>query len=218
MIERIGQAVILCAGKGERMGVHFRDVQKCALKISGEPLVLQGARNLISGGVKDIFLLTGHKREQIEQCFAGSPYEKYVRFIFCGDPYETPLNTLSTVAKAEQYIDRPFLVVHGDILLSPTIVAKLSKSFQVNRSAMTITVSHRKQIASTHARVEYDDNLIVKDVKAPEFSDQDVWVGMDLCQPHIIGRYCTDKRLVSQKDLAKAMLAAGEEIRIVQYH
>jgi len=210
------QAVVLCAGKGERMGVKFRDSQKCAVMINGEPLIVQGVKNLISAGIKEVFLLTGHKAEQIEQCFSGAFYEEHVKLIFCGDPYEIPLNTLSTILRAERFINGPFLCVHGDILLSSSIVVQLTKSFEVYHSAMTITVSHKKQIAPTHARVEYDDDLIVKDVKMPEFSNQDIWVGMDLYQPCVIDM-CKNKRLASQKDLAEAILATRQEIRVVQY-
>lgn len=215
----INQAVILCAGKGERMGEKFKDTQKCTLIINEKPLIFQNVINLVETGIKEIILLTGYKSEQVEACFEKTPYQKYIKYVFCGNPYDVPLNTISTLRQAKNLIGEPFLCVHGDILFRPTtIITELYNTFAKYQPRLIISVSKRKHIASTHARVIYNDALTVLDVKYYNNSDADVWIGIDLCQPYLLDRYCGDEN-TSQLHLAKAILNNGEMIKaeIYQY-
>ncbi len=215
-MDKIKQAVILCAGKGVRMGAKFRDFQKCALPIKGSPLIFQSVVSLISAGIEEVILLTEHKSEQIESCFSKTQYRKYVKYIFCGDPYEAPLNTISTLKNAEGFVDGPFLCVHGDILFHSTIVVELYRSFQNSYTYLGISISGRKYVAPTHARVEHDEKCVVQSIKDSSASDMDVWMGVDVCSPDLINKYCGNAQ-TSQGDLAKRILDHGEKVVAVPY-
>jgi len=115
MIE-VKQAVVLCAGKGERMGAKFKKIQKCTLKIGEKPIATQVVENIIGCGIDEILILTGHKAEQVEECFKNLTIKEALRFIYCGDPYKTPMSALKTLIKAKDFIKGPFLCVHGNIL------------------------------------------------------------------------------------------------------
>jgi UDP-N-acetylglucosamine pyrophosphorylase len=65
-------AVVLAAGKGTRMK---SELPKVATLLNGKPLILHVLDNLISSGIKDIYVVVGFKKEiVIEIC---KPYFKY---------------------------------------------------------------------------------------------------------------------------------------------
>jgi len=105
--------------------------------------------------------------------------------------------------------------VHGDILFRSTILAELNRSFQNFHPHLGIAVSGRKYIAPTHARIEYDDNFVVQDIKSSAL-DIDVWMGVDACHPDLIDTYCGEGQ-TSQGELAKHILAHQENIVAVPY-
>lgn len=189
------------------------------LKNRRQSFDLQAVTNLVSVGIKDIILLTGHKQEQIRGCLKGTNQSR-LKYVFCGDPYQTPLNTISTLLKAKKLIDGPFLCLHGDILLSPDVIFGAMESFSKYPDAtMLITVSNEVKIAASHARVVYNSrSLIVSNVQPPNHSQADVWIGLDIYQPGILSHYCQNPSIKSQKDLAEAVLSAKGVIKVKQYN
>lgn len=47
-------------------------------------------------------------------------------------------------------------------------------------------------------------------------SDADIWIGVDLCQPHILDNYCGDEQK-DQFEFGQAILSNGELVRAVPY-
>ena len=62
----ITQAVLLCAGKGTRLGEISANQAKPLVEAAGKPFVTWFIDDLISVGIKDIVILTGHLGGQFE--------------------------------------------------------------------------------------------------------------------------------------------------------
>jgi len=62
----IQQAVLLCAGKGTRLGDISANQAKPLIEAAGKPFVSWFIEDLINVGVKDIVILTGHLGGQFE--------------------------------------------------------------------------------------------------------------------------------------------------------
>ena len=56
----IEQAVLLCAGKGTRLGPITSHTPKPLVQVGGKPFVCWFIEDLVDVGVKDIILLTGY--------------------------------------------------------------------------------------------------------------------------------------------------------------
>ena len=61
------QAVILAAGRGSRLGFLTKDSPKGLIKLAGQPLVEWQLRALRASGIKDIYIVTGYKGDQISR-------------------------------------------------------------------------------------------------------------------------------------------------------
>ena len=104
------KAVILCAGRGERMMPLTRDRPKCMIKIFGRPILHWNIYNLMKSGINDIIVVCGYKKEVIRDYFYDIPnHIEYVE--------QKNLNgTGGAVSVVEEFVDDSFLVLTGDTL------------------------------------------------------------------------------------------------------
>src|SRR6202041_924376 len=63
------KAVILAAGKGTRMGELTKDIPKPMLKSKGKPLLEYIIDGMMTAGVREFFVVTGHRAEVGEEYF-----------------------------------------------------------------------------------------------------------------------------------------------------
>jgi len=107
------RAMILAAGRGERLRPLTDSTPKPLIAIAGTPLIEYHLRNLAGAGVKDIIINTAWLAEKIHQQLGdGSAYGVTIRYSDEGTALETAggiINALPLLG------DDPFLVVNGDI-------------------------------------------------------------------------------------------------------
>ena len=66
-IERIGNVVILCGGRGTRLQEHTQAIPKPLVEIGGRPILWHVIQIYAAQGLKRFTLCTGYKGEMIEQ-------------------------------------------------------------------------------------------------------------------------------------------------------
>ncbi|MBK7355718.1 N-acetylmuramate alpha-1-phosphate uridylyltransferase MurU [Propionivibrio sp.] len=108
------RAMILAAGRGERMRPLTDTLPKPLLRAGGKPLIVWHIERLAASGFTDIVINHAHLGEQIEAALGdGSRFGLNIRY----SP-EPPgaLETAGGIAKALPLLGRqPFLVVNGDV-------------------------------------------------------------------------------------------------------
>ena len=114
------QAVILAGGKGTRLGKLGNKIPKAMVNINGEPFLSILISQLKKSGIKKFLILTGYKKEIIENNFQNKKDIK----IHKG---KTNWKILTRLFKAKKLIKQNFLLMYCDNYL---INYKLSK--QIN--------------------------------------------------------------------------------------
>jgi MurNAc alpha-1-phosphate uridylyltransferase len=108
------KAMILAAGRGERMRPLTDHTPKPLLVAGGKPLIVWHLEKLASAGFREVVINHAHLGEQIEQTLGdGSKWGLTLRY----SP-EPPgaLETAGGIATALPLLDeQPFLVVNGDV-------------------------------------------------------------------------------------------------------
>jgi MurNAc alpha-1-phosphate uridylyltransferase len=107
------KAMILAAGRGERMRPLTDTCPKPLLTVRGRPLITWHVLNLVRAGITEIVINHSHLGHMIEDELGdGSKYG--ARIAYSHEP--APLEFVGGVANALQLLgDEPFLVVSGDI-------------------------------------------------------------------------------------------------------
>ncbi|CAN5480795.1 nucleotidyltransferase family protein [soil metagenome] len=107
------KAMILAAGRGERMRPLTDTCPKPLLKVRGRPLITWHILNLVRAGITEIVINHAHLGQMIEDALGdGSQFGASVVYSAEG----TALETAGGIAKALHLLgDKPFLALAGDI-------------------------------------------------------------------------------------------------------
>lgn len=107
------KAMILAAGRGNRMRPLTDQVPKPLLEAGGRPLIQYHLERLAAAGIRDIVINHAHLGEQIEAALGdGSRFGVRIRY----SPEQTALETGGGIFKALPLLGPdPFLVINGDI-------------------------------------------------------------------------------------------------------
>ncbi|MFM2440336.1 MAG: hypothetical protein RLZZ349_63, partial [Pseudomonadota bacterium] len=106
------KAMILAAGRGERMRPLTDSTPKPLIKVGGKSLVVWHLERLAKAGFKEVVINHAHLGEQIEQALGnGSQWGMRIQY----SPEKIALETAGGIANALPLLgDQPFLVVNGD--------------------------------------------------------------------------------------------------------
>jgi N-acetyl-alpha-D-muramate 1-phosphate uridylyltransferase len=106
-------AMILAAGRGERMRPLTDRVPKCLLQVGGKPLIEWHLQKLAAAGVTEVVINHAWLGEQIEARLGdGARFGLHIRY----SAEEEALETAGGIAKALPLLgEAPFLVVNGDV-------------------------------------------------------------------------------------------------------
>ena len=106
------KAMILAAGRGERMRPLTDHTPKPLLKVGGKPLIVWHIENLAKAGFKEIIINHAHLGQQIEDALGdGKTWGVSIQY----SPEKVALETAGGIANALHLLaDEPFLVVNGD--------------------------------------------------------------------------------------------------------
>ena len=129
-------AMILAAGRGERMRPLTDGTPKPLLQAGGKPLIVWHIERLVRAGITDLVINHAHLGTQIEQALGdGSSFGAMIRYSDEG----TALETAGGIAFALDMLgDDPFAVVNGDIYCDYNFAHLPKLAAQMQRNQDTI--------------------------------------------------------------------------------
>jgi mannose-1-phosphate guanylyltransferase / phosphomannomutase len=118
------QAVILCGGKGTRLGAEFSHIPKPLVPVDGIPLLDHILNNAVKAGAKEVILAAGHLGEKIR--------ERYLTYNPWGIQIHThieatPLGTAGCLHEIAELLDENFILLYGDVFLDFDLAALLAR-------------------------------------------------------------------------------------------
>lgn len=113
------QALILAAGRGERMRPLTDRCPKPLLQVRGKPLIAWHLENLARAGVQDVVINTAWLEEQFAPSLGdGSAFGLRIRYSHEGARFGGALETAGGIATALPLLDdAPFWLVAGDVFM-----------------------------------------------------------------------------------------------------
>ena len=194
------KAMILAAGRGERMRPHSDSIPKPLLKVGGKPLIARLIQALSATGIREIVVNHAHLGTSIEAALGdGRKYGVEIRY-----SHETEaLETAGGIAKALPLLGfDPFIVVNGDIYCDFDFSALVVRTLGQN-------LAHLVLVANPPHHSEGDFTLNdgrVGETGAPRWT----FSGIGLYRPELFAKIMPG----SKAQLAPLLRAAMAEKRV----
>ena len=130
-------AVILCAGKGTRLGSLTKSCPKPLLKIRGKAILEHNVELCARHGVTRLFINLHHRPEMIRRRFGdGSRWGVSIKYLF----ERSLLGTAGGVKNFERWLGPdPFLVIYGDNWIDYDLTALLERHV-ASKADMSVAV------------------------------------------------------------------------------
>lgn len=199
------KAIILAGGLGTRLKPFTEVIPKPLLPV-GEKAVLEiQMEHLKEHGFEEIILATNFKSRYIEKFFGdGSQYG--VKLTISKE--DKPLGTVGPISLLKNRLDKPFLVMNGDILTRLNF-AKMYE-FAVEKEAK-LTIGVKKIYTPFRfGNIESDGDFVTNIEEKPDF-ETNVLAGIYIMTPDIF-EYIPDNEPYGMDQLIKKMLTEGEPI------
>jgi len=136
------KAMILAAGRGERMRPLTDHTPKPLLKVGGKPLIVWHLERLAKAGFKEVVINHAHLGEQVEKALGdGSQWGLHIQY----SPEKTALETAGGIVNALPLLGtKPFLVLNGDTFTEIDF-GVLTHALQANNHAHLVLVNNPPQ-------------------------------------------------------------------------
>ena len=113
MAAPVTRAMILAAGRGERLRPLTDHVPKPLLEVAGKPLIVRHLESLLVAGIRDVIINVGYLGDAIMQALGADWQGLRIHY---SDERGGRLETGGAIVRALPLLgDAPFLLVNGDI-------------------------------------------------------------------------------------------------------
>lgn len=138
------KAVILAAGKGTRMKQLTEALPKPMLRVQGKPILEHILEGLLAAGLREVFIVTGHRAETIERHF-GDGARWNARIVY--GRQAVPDGTGRAPELAKDFVGAaPFLLTYGDILVPAGTYAQMLRRHGAGDFSGLVTVTRGEDV------------------------------------------------------------------------
>lgn len=199
-------AVIMAGGQGLRLRPLTDNCPKPMLPVGGQPLLHTIVTGLKHHGITKVFMAVNYMAKTIQDHFGnGSSLGMRIEYLH----EQTPLGTAGALSLLPPDIDRPFLVMNGDIL-STINYANLLDFHQSHPWLATVAVSEyhmRVPYGVVHLNGEYLNDFVEK----PAYVYH-ILAGIYVLDPEVTALAPSDR--YDMTDLIAALMANGQRVPV----
>lgn len=159
--ERVMQAIIIGAGRGQRLMPTTADTPKCFAEVGGKRLIDWALSAFRQCDIDKICFIGGYRIEKVQQA--------YPELTFRHNANWQNNNILASLFHAEDLMDEPFLCAYSDILFTPQVIA--SALANKNEMALVVDTCWRKRyINRTEHPPDDAEKVLVYDGRITQIS------------------------------------------------
>ncbi len=139
------KAIIIASGRGTRLLPLTENKAQCLLEVGNETILEHQIKILEGSGIKDIFVITGHCAQQVEEKYKGK-----AEFIY--NPFYRHTGIAMSLWFAKERAKDDFVFLYSDILFDRNIL----KNLLATKGDICIAVDRKKG-------GEEDEKVVLKD-------------------------------------------------------
>ena len=161
------QGVILAAGHGSRMGPFGALYPKPIVPICNRPLLAYQLDYMRDVGIEEVFVVIGHLGHRITQVLGdGSQYGVRLEYV----EQQQRLGIAHALGQLETLLDRPFLLMLGDIFFEISDIRSMMKEMEVHGAAAVLAVKEETDVEAVKrnfAVLLRDDGTVRRVIEKP---------------------------------------------------
>ena len=115
---KVERAVIMAAGKGERLRPITLTTPKPLVTVNGKRMVDTVIDSLHRNGIYEIYIVVGYLKEQFNQ-----PKNKYEGITFIDNPYYETCNNISSLYMAREHLENAIILDGDQIIYNDEILS-----------------------------------------------------------------------------------------------
>lgn len=159
-------ALIMAGGLGTRLRPLTEEIPKPMLRIGNKPILEIIINQLKKYGYKNVLISVNYKSHIIENYFQdGKAFDMNIEYI-----RETKrMGTAGAIKLAEAYLDKPFLVLNGDILTHLNYNELMTYHEKANNAITIASKQYKIQVPYGVLRLEKDKVMEIKEKPVMEY-------------------------------------------------
>ena len=118
-MHKVERAIILAAGKGNRMHPVTLRIPKPMVKVNGKRMIDTVIDALHKNGINEIYVVVGYRKDRFAEL-----KEKYPDIIIIDNPYYDSCNNISSLYVARNHIENVIILDGDQIIYNPDILRK----------------------------------------------------------------------------------------------
>jgi len=209
------KAIVLAAGKGERLKGVLDGLPKPMVRVNGRPVLEQNIEWLAGYGIKDIYVNLHHLPHMIKECL-GDGSRWGVDITYSHEP--TLLGTAGAARKIADECwgsaDDAFLVAYGDNLYDCDL-GSIIESHNVKGGVASMAVYEKDDVSQSGIVVLDGDDRVVSFIEKPrpeEVVSHLVNAAIYILEPEVLNYIPAGKPLDFGRDVFPEMIQAGEKV------
>ena len=205
------KVVIMAGGKGKRLLPHTQNCPKPMIKIGNKPMLEIILENCIDSGFRNFSFSVNYLKEQIIDYFGdGSSRNIKIDYIF----EDKPKGTAGSLAKISNNLDKPTLVLNGDVLSKVNLENIIDFHSHKKNDATICVRSYENTVPFGVIEVE---NLKVKNILEKPTFKYLVNAGIYVLEPKILQLIEQDSYL-DMPDLLERALKINHKVLAYPIH
>jgi len=205
------KALVLCAGRGTRLGELTRHRPKPLLPIDGTPLVGYSLRLLAAHGIDDVAINLHYLADQVEAALGdGSDYGLRIHY----EREPEPLGTAGAIANLSDFFSdaTDVLVVYGDLVFDEDLSSLVDHHRRVRADATLLV--HQRSRSNSVLDMDEEGRIVRFQERPPRWeASGPVWVnsGCQVLRQGLIEKLPARRPLDLPRDVYVPMV---EELRL----
>lgn len=161
------QGVILAAGHGARMGPFGAELPKPIVPICNRPLLAYQLDYMRQASIEEVFIVIGHLGHRITQTLGdGSAYGVRIEYV----EQHQRLGIAHAVGQLESRVDRPFLLMLGDIFFEIDDIQRMIEEMEGHGAAAVLAVKEETDVDAVKRNFSvmlHEDGTVKRVIEKP---------------------------------------------------
>lgn len=157
--------ILMVGGKGSRLGSLTLDTPKPLLKVGNKPIIQVILERLSHFGFSKVYLCINYKGKMIQDfCGSGERFDLSIEYV----QEEKKLGTIGAVRLLESRLNKPFLVMNGDLLTSLNYRHLLD--FHMKQKAEMTVATRGFPVAIPYGVLEIEGEEVARVLEKPVYN------------------------------------------------